>query len=206
MSSLFNLAWFECFIFKQVNIDVLKKKDVFLFISTLDICQEDISTMIRIYDHIQKTGSQHQIVWIPIVEEWNDRGRKKFDSLKSKMPWYVLHHFATIKGIRFIKEELHFKLNPLVVVLSTQGKILHQNAFHMIHVWGVKGFPFTKTKEESMTQELMWVDSVLVGIDIKIKWVSVWLVVNFIKSLITMKTLTYHDNFYEFNYHVLIIV
>ncbi|AES61017.1 putative sieve element occlusion [Medicago truncatula] len=153
-----------------VNIDVLKKKDVFLFISTLDICQEDISTMIRIYDHIQKTGSQHQIVWIPIVEEWNDRGRKKFDSLKSKMPWYVLHHFATIKGIRFIKEELHFKLNPLVVVLSTQGKILHQNAFHMIHVWGVKGFPFTKTKEESMTQELMWVDSVLVGIDIKIKW------------------------------------
>ncbi|GAU39659.1 hypothetical protein TSUD_60260, partial [Trifolium subterraneum] len=153
-----------------VNIDVLKKKYVFLFISTLDISQKDISTLIRIYDHIKKIGSQHKIGWVLIVEEWNDRQKKKFDSLKCKMPWYVLHHFAAIKGIKYIKEELHFKLKPLVVVLSPQGKILHKNAFHMIHVWGVKGFPFSKTKEESMTQALMWLDSMLVDIDIKIKW------------------------------------
>jgi hypothetical protein len=156
-----------------VNIEVLKKKDVFLFISTLDISQEDISILIPIYDHIKKTGNQHKIVWVPIVEEWNDKLRKKFDSLKSKMPWYVLHHFAPIKGIKYIKEELHFKNKPLFVVLSPQGKILHQNAFHMIQVWGVKGFPFSKSKEESMTQALMWIDSLLVDIDIKIKWVSI---------------------------------
>ncbi|KAI5397977.1 hypothetical protein KIW84_063694 [Lathyrus oleraceus] len=153
-----------------VNIEVLKKKDVFLFISTLEISQEDMSILIPIYDHMKKTGSQHKIVWVPIVEEWSDRLKKKFDSLKSKMPWYVLHHFAHIKGIKYIKEELHFKQKPLVVVLSPHGKIIHQNAFHMIQVWGVKGFPFSKSKEESMTQELMWVDSLLVDIDIKIKW------------------------------------
>ncbi|KAK2401960.1 protein SIEVE ELEMENT OCCLUSION B [Trifolium repens] len=155
-----------------VNIEVLKKKDVFLFISTLDISQEDISILIPIYDHIKKTGNQHKIVWVPIVEEWNDKLRKKFDSLKSKMPWYVLHHFAPIKGIKYIKEDLHFKNKPLFVVLSPQGKILHQNAFHMIQVWGVKAFPFSKSREESMTQALMWIDSLLVDIDIKIKWVE----------------------------------
>ncbi|KAK2455816.1 protein SIEVE ELEMENT OCCLUSION B [Trifolium repens] len=145
-----------------VNIEVLKKKDVFLFISTLDISQEDISILIPIYDHIKKTGNQHKIVWVPIVEEWNDKLRKKFDSLKSKMPWYVLHHFAPIKGIKYIKEDLHFKNKHLFVVLSPQGKILHQNVFHMIQVWGVKAFPFSKSKEESLTQALMWIDSLLV--------------------------------------------
>lgn len=157
---------------------MLKKKDVFLFISTLDISQEDISILIPIYDHIKKTGSQHKIVWVPIVEEWNDKLKKKFDSLKSKMPWYVLHHFAPIKGIKYIKEELHFNQKPLVVVLSPQGKILHHNAFHMIQVWGVKGFPYTEDKEKSITQELKWVVSLLVDIDIQIKWVSILLVTN----------------------------
>jgi len=186
------------FIIKQVNIEVLKKKDVFLFISTLDISQEDISILIPIHDHIKKTGSQHKIVWVPIVEEWNDKLKKKFDSLKSKMPWYVLHHFAPIKGIKYIKEELHFKQKPLFVVLSPQGKILHQNAFHMIQVWGVKGFPYSKSKEESMTQELMWVDSLLADIDIKIKWVRIWPIINLRKNLITI-------NFYEFNHYVLML-
>jgi hypothetical protein len=170
------------FIIKQVNIEVLKKKDVFLFISTLDISQEDISILIPIYDHIKKTGSQHKIVWVPIVEEWNDKLKKKFDSLKSKMPWYVLHHFAPIKGIKYIKEELHFKQKPLFLVLSPQGKILHQNAFHMIQVWGVKGFPYSKSKEESMTQELMWVDSLLADIDINIKWVRIRLIITLRKK------------------------
>lgn len=164
---------------------MLKKKDVFLFISTLEISQEDMSILIPIYDHMKKTGIQHKIVWVPIVEEWSDRLKKKFDSLKSKMPWYVLHHFAHIKGIKYIKEELHFKQKPLVVVLSPHGKIIHQNAFHMIQVWGVKGFPFSKSKEESMTQELMWVDSLLVDIDIKIKWVSFLMVIN--------PTISYYD-------------
>lgn len=170
---------------------MLKKKDVFLFISTLDISQEDISIMIPIHDHIKRTGSQHKIVWVPIVEEWNDKLRKQFDTLKSKMPWYVLHHFAPIKGIKYIKEEWHFKLKPLAVVLSPQGKILHQNALHMIQVWGVKGFPFSKSKEESMTQSLMWVDSLLVDIDIKIKWVSIWMVIYLITTLMIIISIIY---------------
>ncbi|MCH81025.1 sieve element occlusion protein, partial [Trifolium medium] len=153
-----------------VDITVLKKKNVFLLFSTLDISQEDISMLIPIYEHIKKQGNQYKIVWIPIVEEWNDKQKKIFNSLKSEMPWYVLHHFAPIKGIKYITEELHFKQKPLLVVMNPRGMILHDNAFHMIHVWGVKGFPFTKSKELTITKESMWIDSLFVQINIKIKW------------------------------------
>lgn len=135
-----------------VNIEVLKNKNVFLLFSTLDIKEEEISLFIPIYDHIKKLGNQYNIVWVPIVEEWNDQLRTKFEALISKMPWYVLHHFAPIKGIKYIKEEWHFKEEPLVVVLNPQGKILHYNAFHMIQIWGLKGFPFTISIEESLSQ------------------------------------------------------
>lgn len=131
---------------------MLKNKNVFLLFSTLDIKEEEISLFIPIYDHIKKLGNQYNIVWVPIVEEWNDQLRTKFEALISKMPWYVLHHFAPIKGIKYIKEEWHFKEEPLVVVLNPQGKILHYNAFHMIQIWGLKGFPFTISIEESLSQ------------------------------------------------------
>ncbi|KAA0874269.1 hypothetical protein EYC94_25760 [Enterobacter hormaechei] len=135
-----------------VNVEVLKNKNVFLLFSTLDIKEEEISLFIPIYDHITKLGNQYKIVWVPIVEEWNDQLRTKFENLISKMPWYVLHHFAPIKGIKYIKEEWHFKEEPLVVVLNPQGKILHYNAFHMIQIWGLKGFPFTISVEESLSK------------------------------------------------------
>jgi hypothetical protein len=89
------------------------------------------------------------------------------------MPWYVLHHFAPIKGIKYIKQKWHFNLKPLLVVLSPRGMILHENAFHMIHVWGVKGFPFTQSKEKTLTQESTWIGSLFAQIGIKIKWVSI---------------------------------
>ncbi|CAK8572056.1 unnamed protein product [Lathyrus sativus] len=159
---------------KQVHIEELKKKDVLLFISTLEISQEDISMLIKIDQHIKKKGNQHKIVWVPIVEEWDDGMHKTFESLKSKMPWYVVNHFAPIKGIKYIRKELHFKQKPMVVVLSPQGKILHPNAFHMIQVWGIRGFPFYKSKEETMSPTLEWdvLDSLVVDIDINIEWVE----------------------------------
>ncbi|XP_045808113.1 protein SIEVE ELEMENT OCCLUSION B-like [Trifolium pratense] len=153
-----------------VKINELKTKDVLLLISTLDISDEDITMLIPIYERLKREQNQYKIMWIPIVEEWNDKQRKQFNSLKSKMPWYVLHHFAPIKGIKYIKEELHFMQKPLFVVLNPKGMILHDNAFHMIQVWGVKAFPFTKSREIILTKESMWIDSLLVDIDIKIKW------------------------------------
>ncbi|XP_027366758.1 protein SIEVE ELEMENT OCCLUSION B-like [Abrus precatorius] len=147
-----------------VNIEVLKKKNVFLFISTLDVTLEEISIMKPIYDRT-KSENQYKIVWVPIVEEWNDQLRRKFEYLKSKMSWYVLQYFSTIKGFRFIKEEWQFKKKPMFVVMNPQGKILHPNAFHMIQVWGLDAFPFTQTIETKLTQEASWIESLVININ-----------------------------------------
>ncbi|XP_027364603.1 protein SIEVE ELEMENT OCCLUSION B-like [Abrus precatorius] len=146
-----------------VDISVLKKKNVYLFISTLDITEEEISVLRPVYDSI-KTNDQYKIVWIPIVEEWTEQLRKKYEVVKSKMRWYVVQPFGTIAGYKYIKEEWHFKKKPMVVVLSPQGKVQHTNAFHLIQAYGMKAFPFTTSNEESINKEFEWVGSVVGGI------------------------------------------
>lgn len=148
---------------KQVNIDVLKKKNVLLFISSLDITEEDISILRPIHDTIKKED-QYKIVWIPIVEQWTEELQKKFEILRSKMPWYVVQYYSPIAGIRFIKEKWHFKGKPTVVVLNHQGKVECENAMHMIRVWGIKAYPFTSTVEETLTTSREWIGSIGTGV------------------------------------------
>ncbi|KAL2325101.1 hypothetical protein Fmac_024159 [Flemingia macrophylla] len=156
-----------------VDISVLKKKNVYLFISSLDITVEHISVLRPVYDSI-KTNDQYKIVWIPIVEEWTEPLRKKFEILKSKMPWYVVQHFGSIAGYKYIKEEWHFKkTTPMVVVLNPQGKVQHTNAFHLIQAHGTRAFPFTRWNEEQINQEYNWVGSVVGGIHPDVnKWIK----------------------------------
>ena len=138
---------------KQVNIDVLKKKNVLFFISGLDITIDEISIIKPIYEGIKKED-QYKIVWIPIVEQWTDELRKKFDFLQSKMQWYIVQYFSPVVGIKVIKEKWNFKNKPIVVVMNQQGKVVHPNALHMIRVWGMKAYPFTPAVEESLTNSV----------------------------------------------------
>ncbi|XP_059445370.1 protein SIEVE ELEMENT OCCLUSION B-like [Corylus avellana] len=94
---------------EMVSIDVLKKKNVLLFISSLNISNDDISILMLIYDGIREKRDQYKIVWIPIVEQWTDDLRKKFEMLRSKMPWYIVQYFSPVTGIKFIEEEWHFE-------------------------------------------------------------------------------------------------
>ncbi|KAE8022600.1 hypothetical protein FH972_008386 [Carpinus fangiana] len=148
---------------KPANIDVLKKKNVLLYISGLDITEEDISILRPIYESIRK-NDQYKIVWIPIVDQWTDDLQKKFEFLKSKMPWYVVQYSSPIAGIRFVKEKWHFKGKPSVVVLNPQGKVEHENAIHMIRVWGIKAFPFTTTVEETLSNDREWIGSIATNV------------------------------------------
>ncbi|CAJ1976490.1 unnamed protein product [Sphenostylis stenocarpa] len=143
-----------------VDITELKKKNVYLFVSSLDITEEEISVLRPVYDTI-KTKDQYKIVWIPIVEAWTEQLRKKFEILKSKMPWYVVQYSGIIAGYKYIKEEWHFKKSPMVVVLSPQGKVQHSNAFHLIQAHGIRAFPFTTSNEEEIHREINWVGSVV---------------------------------------------
>ena len=83
---------------------MLKKKNVLFYISALDITIDDILILKPIYEGIRKED-KYKIVWIPIVEQWNDELQKKFEMLRSKMPWYVVQYFSPVVGIKFIKEE-----------------------------------------------------------------------------------------------------
>ncbi|CAL8073286.1 unnamed protein product [Prunus armeniaca] len=116
---------------QTVDIDILRKKNILLFLSSLEITNDDISILKPIYEFTKKED-QHKIVWIPIVEQWTDELQKKFETLRIKMPWYTVQISAPIAGIRFIKEEWNFKGKPTLVVMSPQGKVEHSNAFHMI--------------------------------------------------------------------------
>lgn len=146
-----------------MNIDVLKKKNVFLFMSSLDITDNDISMLKPVYDLIYKKEKSYTIVWIPIVENWTGDLLKKYVALRSKMPWYSLNIklFSPIAGIRFIKENWHYKGNPTLVVLNPRGKVEHLNAFHLISVWGLDAFPFNKETELRLEGEKSWLSSIV---------------------------------------------
>ncbi|MED6220176.1 hypothetical protein PIB30_042316 [Stylosanthes scabra] len=151
---------FDCATKTTIDIEVLRRKHVYLFISTLDITEEDISLLTPLHESI-KTDEQYKIVWIPIVEEWSEHLRKKFEVLKAKMEWYVVQNFGSIAGYKYIKEEWHFNKRPMVVVLNPQGKVLHTNAFHLIQAYGMKAFPFTSVEEERIHKETHWVGPVV---------------------------------------------
>ncbi|GLT81385.1 hypothetical protein SLA2020_527740 [Shorea laevis] len=116
-----------------------------------------------VYDSIKK-DDQYKIVWIPIVDQWTDELQKKFEFLRSKMPWYVVQCFSPIAGIRFVKEKWNFKGKPSIVVLNPQGKVEHENAIHMIRVWGIKAFPFTTAKEETLSNDREWIGSIATNV------------------------------------------
>ncbi|KAI4317949.1 hypothetical protein L6164_025770 [Bauhinia variegata] len=155
-----------------VEIDVLKQVNVFFFISTLEITDHEIEILRPVYNHI-KTDKKYKIVWLPLVEEWNETSRKKFELLKTKMPWLVVQHFGSIAGFKFIKEDWNFKKKPMVVVLSPQGKVQHSNAFHLIESWGLKAFPFTIEAQESLDREIKWVGPVVSSLHSDVdRWVK----------------------------------
>lgn len=152
---------------------MIRKRYVLLYITGLDISDEDISVIKPVYDATKK-DDQYKIVWVPIVERWTDEQRKNFEILRAKMPWYVVQYFSPIAaGFKFVKEEWQYKGKPTLVVLSPQGRVENVNALHLIRVWGMKAFPFNKVAEERISKELNWIGPVVNSIHPSIQtWVS----------------------------------
>ncbi|KAF3949338.1 hypothetical protein CMV_024782 [Castanea mollissima] len=135
----------------QIGIEVVKIKNVLLWFSGLNISEVDISILKSIYEEISK-DDQYKIVWIPIEEKWTDDMQKKFDMLRSKMPtWYIEHNYSFKLGIKYVKEKWQFKNKPLVVVMNSQGIVVHPDALRMITVSRMNAFPFTTKKEEELS-------------------------------------------------------
>ncbi|EEF35451.1 protein SIEVE ELEMENT OCCLUSION B [Ricinus communis] len=160
---------------RRVNIDVLRRKNVLLLISDLDITQDEISILEQIYNesrlHPSRQESQYEIVWLPILDQavpFNDNMLKKFEALQSVMTWYSIHHPSLIDRavIKFVKEKWNFGKKPILVVLDPQGRVACPNAVHMMWIWGSLAFPFTTIREEALWKEESWRLELLVdGID-----------------------------------------
>ncbi|KAG2712926.1 hypothetical protein I3760_04G148700 [Carya illinoinensis] len=140
---------------KLLNIDVLKNKNVLLFISdVMDISVKEISILKPIFDGIRDLDEPYEIVWIPIVEHWTDEMQAKFEMLQNNMPWYILQRFPSTVDIQIITNEYcSLKNKPIVVVINPQGEVEHPNALHMIRLFGMKAFPFTAGAQKAIMPE-----------------------------------------------------
>ncbi|XP_056169900.1 protein SIEVE ELEMENT OCCLUSION B-like isoform X3 [Syzygium oleosum] len=161
---------------KRVSIEVLRRRNVLLLISGLDISQEELSILEQIHSESKLHATrqemhQYELVWIPVVDrsvQWTDPTQKHFEALKSTMPWYTVNHPSLIHKavIRLIKEKWHFRNKPILVVLDPQGRVVCPNAIHMMWIWGSNAFPFTTLREEALWKEETWRLELLVdGID-----------------------------------------
>jgi hypothetical protein len=128
---------------------VLKEKNILLFISGLNIHKNDKSDLMSVYDGIKEKGDQYKIVWIPIVEQWTNNSRRKFEMLQSKMPWYIVQYFSVVAASKFIKERYDNK--PIVLLMNPQGDVENEDALYLIQKCGMSAFPFTRPKIEELS-------------------------------------------------------
>ncbi|KAJ0074737.1 hypothetical protein Patl1_33306 [Pistacia atlantica] len=168
---------------KRASIEVLKRKNVLLLISDLEVSYEELSIPEQIYKESRqdptRTESQYEVVWIPVVDRstpWTQTKQKQFESLQSVMPWYSVYHPSMIDPavIMYIQEIWYFKTKPILVVLDPLGKVVNHNAVHMLWIWVTVAFPFTSDREASLWELETWRLELLVdGIDpVALNWMA----------------------------------
>ena len=143
-----------------------------LFLSSLDVSDDDINVLNQIYDGIMEEN-KYCIVWIPIVETWTVELHNKFDLLKIKMPWYVVQDFSSIFGIRFIMEEWQFKArSTFVKVINSQANVIYPNALHEFRLMGIEAFVLWESPVPPPPPSVSWIETVFKDIDANIStWV-----------------------------------
>ncbi|MED6139880.1 hypothetical protein PIB30_088088 [Stylosanthes scabra] len=149
-----------------VNLDELKTQNLFLFISGLDNIEDEITSLKPIHDSITKDKDRkdYKILWVPVVENWTDEAKEKFERLKSLIPWYVVQYFSPIKGYKPLKEEWGYNGKPIVVATNARGEVINKNALHLILVWGISAFPFRPEDEIIVSQNGKWLWSEIIKI------------------------------------------
>ncbi|CAK7332481.1 unnamed protein product [Dovyalis caffra] len=95
---------------KRASLDVLRRKNVLLLISDLELSHEELSMLQTMYRDARKNPeSQFEVVWLPVVDiytPWNETKQQQFEDFQSKMPWYSVYHpsLIVVAVIRYIKE------------------------------------------------------------------------------------------------------
>ncbi|KAL2942972.1 Protein SIEVE ELEMENT OCCLUSION B [Bienertia sinuspersici] len=136
---------------RRVHLHVLRRKNVLLLVSGLDITHEELYILEQSYTESKLHA--YEIVWIPVIDrsiQWTDSMEVQLENLKASMPWYSVHHPNLIGSavIKFLRDDWHFSGKPILVVMDPQGKVLSPNAIHMMWIWQSQAFPFTSIRDE----------------------------------------------------------
>ncbi|KAK1440918.1 hypothetical protein QVD17_06752 [Tagetes erecta] len=149
---------------QRTNLEVLRKKNVLLLVSGLDISLDDVSILEQIYTDTRVQGlrmeSLYEVVWVPIVDSnvMNTNVVKVFEDMMNIMPWYSVYNPSNIDKVvkKSIRDRWGFRNKPVIVVLDPEGRELNLNAFHMMWIWGPFAFPFTIIREKTMWRGEVW--------------------------------------------------
>ncbi|KAF8040735.1 hypothetical protein BT93_B2843 [Corymbia citriodora subsp. variegata] len=150
---------------KRVSLEVLRRKNVLLLISDIDLPQEELLVLEQMYQEAKqaptRTESQYEIVWIPVIDRstpWNEEKQKQFQNLQGMMTWYSVFDPKLIDPavIKYIKEVWKFNKKAMLVVLDPQGRVTNPDAIHMMWIWGSMAYPFTSEKEEALWKSEKW--------------------------------------------------
>ncbi|KAH7515633.1 protein SIEVE ELEMENT OCCLUSION B [Ziziphus jujuba] len=149
---------------RRVGIEELRRKVVVLFITGLEIPQEDYTIIHQMYQEKRtyplKNESQYEMVWVPLEESWTQLMLDRFERSKEEMDWLSVYHPSVVSPVvaRYIRhpEKWRFNKKPIFVVLDTQGRVVHKNAMHMMCIWGSVAYPFSETKEKLLWEEETW--------------------------------------------------
>ncbi|KAJ0972806.1 hypothetical protein J5N97_020765 [Dioscorea zingiberensis] len=151
----------------KVGVDVLRNKEVILFISRPDISLEKLLLILHQlqYDsHIENRA--YDIVWVPIAKiiPWSHSEKNAFSLLADLLPWYLLYEPAklSLSVIGFIKDVWQFHDDPVMVVLDSKGKVTSLNAIDMISIWCDSAYPFSVTREKELWAEQSWTMELIV--------------------------------------------
>ncbi|XP_073008182.1 protein SIEVE ELEMENT OCCLUSION C-like isoform X2 [Typha latifolia] len=152
----------DCLSNKKVGIDVLREEEVMIFISSVELCLEELLLLEQQLDNGPHYGSEisFKIVWVPIAKsaQWSTDERKTFHEMIDILPWYSLYEPSNLSSsaIQFFQEVWQYQGDPLMVVLDSEGKIKSINAINAISIWGTKAYPFSVSRERDLWKEQSW--------------------------------------------------
>ncbi|KAL3835626.1 hypothetical protein ACJIZ3_010362 [Penstemon smallii] len=164
------------------RLEVLRSKYVLLLISDLELPHEELNVLHLIYNQ-QTMRHEYEVLWLPIVGPTTSTTSSQlpneavfYDLRNNHMPWYSVDHPSLIEpvAVRYIREVWNFVHMPMLVVLDPQGKPSNIDALPMMWIWGSKAFPFTKTRESSLWDNVEWNIKLLADeIDLRIpEWIN----------------------------------
>lgn len=156
----------SCYLIEnQVTIEELRRKVVALFITAIDpelSGTSEYAILQQMYSekkhNLTRSESQYEVVWVPVADIWTDEKYRLFETLRDQMEWHSVHHPSVVSAVvrRFFREKWNFSKKPLLVVMDTQGRIVHHNAIHMMCIWGSLSYPFTANREKLLWEETNW--------------------------------------------------